>query len=93
MLKQLGEAIEQHPEFFETGGVFRPGNMVDYLRAQAESGTKVHSDTYLMFEAYDWKPNISISWRHAQPEASGWARKRREGIYRWPHELGSTWRR
>lgn len=37
----MGTALEEHPEFFETEGVFRPGNMVDYLLTQAESDTKV----------------------------------------------------
>lgn len=41
VLKRLGTALEQHPEYFETGGVFRPGNMVDYLLGQADAETKV----------------------------------------------------
>lgn len=41
VLKRLGTALEQHPEFFESGGIFRPGNMVDYLLAQAAPDTKV----------------------------------------------------
>ncbi|CAM9674078.1 unnamed protein product [Laminaria digitata] len=41
VLKRLGTALEQHPEYFESGGVFRPGNMVDYLLAQAAPDTKV----------------------------------------------------
>ncbi|CAM9784869.1 unnamed protein product, partial [Choristocarpus tenellus] len=45
VLQRLGAAIEQHPEFFETGGVFRPGNMVDYLLAEADATTKEVSIT------------------------------------------------
>lgn len=38
----MGTALEQHPEYFETEGVFRPGNMVDYLLKQAlDKDTKV----------------------------------------------------
>lgn len=41
VLQRLGTALEQHPEYFETEGVFRPGNMVDYLLKQADADTKV----------------------------------------------------
>ncbi|CAM9237566.1 unnamed protein product [Discosporangium mesarthrocarpum] len=40
VLQRLGVAIEEHPEYFEVGGVFRPGNMVDYLTGQADANTK-----------------------------------------------------
>ncbi|CAN0018382.1 unnamed protein product [Ectocarpus sp. 4 AP-2014] len=45
VLKRLGTALEEHPEFFETGGVFRPGNMVDYLLAEASDDSKTVSIT------------------------------------------------
>ncbi|KAG5191911.1 hypothetical protein JKP88DRAFT_261810 [Tribonema minus] len=35
VLKRLGSALLQHPQYFEREGLFRPGNMVDYLFAQA----------------------------------------------------------
>lgn len=42
----MGTALEQHPMLFETDGVFRPGNMVDYLVGQTDADTKV---TVLLF--------------------------------------------
>eukprot|EP00903_Cladosiphon_okamuranus_P015737 g14525.t1 len=45
VLQRLGTALEQHPEYFETAGVFRPGNMVDFLLKQADADTKTVSIT------------------------------------------------
>lgn len=50
VLKRLGEAMEEHPAFFEgEGGIFRPGNMVDCLLNQADPLTKVGPQTFCFF--------------------------------------------
>ncbi|CAM9747486.1 unnamed protein product, partial [Sphacelaria rigidula] len=88
VLKRLGVAMEQHPEFFEAGGVFRPGNMVDYLLTQTEPGTKNVSITKVWevvmygFEAMWPKARTELDgcsmgdvWRHPllPDDGSGWS--------------------
>jgi Protein of unknown function (DUF1688) len=36
VLKRLGAALLEHPEYFERNGISRPGNLVDYLLAQVD---------------------------------------------------------
>ncbi|CAM9180845.1 unnamed protein product [Scytosiphon promiscuus] len=89
VLKRLGTALEEHPEFFETEGVFRPGNMVDYLLTQVEPDTKSVSITKVWevvmygFEAMWPKGRTELDgrsmgdvWEHSAlpDDGSGWSK-------------------
>jgi hypothetical protein len=48
MLNRLGDALKNHPNFFERDGIFRPGNMIDYLimhKATTKDSTHINIET------------------------------------------------
>ncbi|CAM9628424.1 unnamed protein product [Chrysoparadoxa australica] len=87
VLKRLGSSLEEHPSYFERGGIFRPGNLVDYMFSKADGdgcvSIKVLWEVIMYGYASLWPAGRTVvegcsmgdTWRHqALPDdGSGWS--------------------